>query len=178
MADGLIIAGIEVPIREHHTATQRYLPVGGSVDILMHGGKTKKLTHWRKYQTSIDVEGWIPAALGGVEWGAAFDLHCIAPRTVGDASPVITIPRAYRSDGDFAPSAGGYVGPDLIPAPVSIAAGVATVAPVPGATRYVVQYYPILTVIADPPEYTSETTPGGYRWTLAATEESASLLGI
>lgn len=140
----LVINGIVFPVPAAGRITQTYSPIGGVSSRRAASGRLIVQETWRRLATQISAEGWVPAALDGIDWSEPLTIGCIAARARQSATPAIAIPAARRTD---APPYGfGVVEHRLIPTAVSVAADVATLTPVAGATAYKVLYYPLLVV--------------------------------
>ena len=129
--------------------SQAFAPIGGRSIKRLSNGAAVSMSSWRKLSTDISGSGFYPPGLDAINWDAAVTIHSIARRSITSASNVIALPGTYRADTDYLPDAAAIVGGELVPSPVSIATGVATITTVSGATGYFIQFFPVLTVFAD-----------------------------
>lgn len=165
----LIIGGIVVPHLGALQITQEYRPIESVARRRMGSGRLFQQTHWRKLATTINIPlAWIPPALVSVDWDANIQIACVAPRTAQSVANAITLPAARRSD---APIDGfAVVGNQLVATPLNLVGDVATLTAVAGATAYRVNYYPLLTCYASPPEEQLDAAGAVYGWRLEAEE--------
>lgn len=167
----LELGAVVVPLWASMQIAQGYEVLGGANLLRMMSGVARKQTHWQRLATRISGAGNVPAGLDGLDYSAPLTLKCAAARSIASAANVITIPAARRADAGhlphgFAESAGGV----LSPTPVVLAGNVATLTPVAGAARYVVLWYPQLTVFAEPPRADVDVGDARYGWELNAEE--------
>jgi hypothetical protein len=166
----LIIGGIEVPIHASLSLRQTYEPIGGSTVLRMQSGAAIKQTHWRKLRTSIQADGWIPPGLDAIDYSQPLQLACVATRSMMTSALVVDLPAARRSDAGYTPVAWALVGGGWQSAAVAMDGNEATITPVAGASRYKIDYYPLLTVFTDGPSEEVDATNAAFRWTLSAEE--------
>lgn len=143
----LTIDGIRLPVQVAGEINQDYEAFGGFALLRLGLGAAVHQEVWRKTRTTLSASGLLPPGLAAVDWAAAHALGCVAPRSIQSAGTIITLPAARRSDAapyGFAVDAIGL----LRPVAVSVAADVATLAPLPGAVSYQLLWYPLLTVRA------------------------------
>lgn len=141
----IIIGGIAVADLAGFDIRQGYNELAGKALLRTKNGTAILQTRWKKLASSITGMGWLPDGLDGLDTAVAHAVHCIAPLSVAAASNIITIPRAFRTDTDFAPQGGAIVGNEFVATPVALAGAAATLTAVAGATQYHVVYYPIIT---------------------------------
>lgn len=170
-AKTLEIGGVVVPLWASMEIAQTYERLGGSTVLRMMSGAAKKQTHWGRLATRVSGTGNVPAGLDGIDWSQPQVLKCAAARSIGAAGNVIAIPAARRSDAGhlphgFAENAAGV----LAATPVALAGDVATLTPVGGAVRYLVLWYPQLTVFSDGPAGDIDVGQARYGWELRAEE--------
>lgn len=105
-----------------------------------------------KLRTTLSGEGPLPPGLDGLDYTGPLLLKSAAQRDIVSASNVITIPAARRSDSGYLPFGRAYVDTPRVDTPVStpvaMAGDDATLAVVPGATRYQVLWYPEFSVVS------------------------------
>lgn len=159
----LMLGGVAV----HHLlaggAAETQEPIGGSTTLRLSNGAAVKMTHWQKMAGSISGEGFWPPGLDGLDYSQPLELRSTKVRTHQAASTVITLQGTPRPD--KAPWGYAVVGRALVPTPVSMAGNVATLAAVPGATAYQVNWQPVYVVMCNPP---AESQQGSSRsWSLA-----------
>lgn len=88
-APSLIIAGIELPQRSRLDFSQTFEVIGGVVSRRMASGALFKLTHWRRWKTTISAAGWVPPQLLAVDYDQPYEIECVEPiaLAVGEALP-------------------------------------------------------------------------------------------
>jgi len=77
------------------------------------------------------------------------------------------LPTDYRTESEALPKAWGVKAGELISTTYSITNGVATLAAVSGADHYRIDYFPKLTVIAEPMSQGSDTAGAAHNWELS-----------
>lgn len=167
-----------VPIESALDFSQTYEPLGGVARLRMMSGAAVQQVSWRKLRTTLSGAGWWPSGLENLNYDDPLTLLCAAPRSILSASNVIALPTARRTDAGYTPVgharlSGGATqvgGGELVTTPLSIVADVATLTAVAGATGYQVAYWPVLTVLADPPTLEADLPAAAHRWTLTAEE--------
>lgn len=169
IAPKLIIAGVEIALQTF-PVTQEYSPLEGATLHRKLNGAGVKQTHWRRLATSIAGEGWAPAALAGVDWSAAVEISCIAPRAISSATVNATLPAARRSDLTTNVYCCAVVNGELVETSVSVLVNAATATAVSGATSYQFYYYPKLSCLSSGPSESLNLSGAAYSWTLTAEE--------
>ncbi len=173
------LGGVRVPIESVGSFSQSYEPLGGAARLRMMSGALVQQVTWRRLRTTLTGDGWWPSGLETLDYDAPLTLLCAAPRAILSASNVIALPAARRTDAGYTPqgfarvagsSAASVGGGELVPTAVAIAADVATLTTVAGATGYQIAYWPSLSVLADPPTMEADITGAAHRWTLTADE--------
>lgn len=172
------LGGVVVPIESALDFSQTYEPLGGVARLRMMSGALVQQVGWRKLRTTLSGAGWWPSGLEGLDYDSALTLLCAAPRAILSASNAIALPSARRTDAGYTPvgharltgGATAVGGGELVPTPLTLAADVATLTPVAGATGYQVAYWPVLSVLADPPTMEADLPGAAHRWTLTAEE--------
>lgn len=101
-------------------------------------------SRWEKLGVSISGSGWLPDGLDSMDEDALVDIHSTAWLSTADASNIITIPRAFRTD-SFTPKGQALVNGEMVETAVSLLGQVATLTVIPGADQYHVLYCPIIT---------------------------------
>lgn len=175
------VSGIPVVPQAGLRFETRYTPVDAVSQVRMAGGGLAQQVAWRKLRVEIAGQGTYPPALDALDYNQPMELLCPAPIARASAGPSIVLPAARRTDAAFVPQGFAAVAqagtdpildPRLVPTPAVMTGDTADLTPVPGATLYVVHYWPRLTVIATRPEYDHPVQPAGGRisWSLAADE--------
>ena len=78
-APPLIIAGIELPLRAILDFSQTYEPIGGNSSRRMANGALFKMSQWARWRTTISGGGWVPPQLLGIDYTQPYTLECAAP---------------------------------------------------------------------------------------------------
>lgn len=166
MVPELTVDGLVVPVQAALDLSQTYEEIGGVSLRRTLGGGTFRQSHWTRLKTALSGGGWCPFA--HYPLGSVHLLGCIAPRSLMETGPVLTLPAARRSD---VPLQGwALVGGELVATPVVLSGHVATLTPVPGATQYQVSWYPLLQVVFSDLKYSAELRQAQYQWQLTAEE--------
>lgn len=167
----LIVGGLVIPALAALDLVQTYEPIGGSSLLRMMSGAAKKQTHWQKLRTRISAGGWVPPGLAGLDYAASMQIACIAPRAIDGAGTSIAIPAARRADAGYTPRGFAYLASGLqVETTIGLAGNTATLGAVAGAASYSVEYWPLLTVFADPPVITGDVRRANHSWELSAEE--------
>lgn len=168
-AHDLIIGGLRIGFDAGYGLIQDYETIGGSSVLRMLDGTGIKQTHWQKLRTRISGRGRYPPGLDGLDYSTSMQIACAAPRSLTSASNVFTLPAARRSD--WPPAGYAIVDGRVIRVAVSVVSNTATVATTAGADAYQVIYWPMLTVLASPPQITFDArNPAQSIWSLEAEE--------
>lgn len=164
----LIIGGIPLPT---HAGLQRqeYEPLGGSTLLRMANGAGKKRTHWSKLRTTISGSGWLPLALGSLDYSQPIEIACVHPRSMSSASSqVFALPSNRRRD--VAPWGMGLVGDRWWPLEVTEGVESVTLEAIEGGSLYQVYWLPLLQVYLDDPTVGLDFEAATYDWTIEAEE--------
>lgn len=145
----LIINNITISDIQGFQVTQTLKPVRSRTVRRLQNGAAVSMSNFRKLETTITGSGFYPAGLDAIDWDAAVSIHCVQRQAISSASNIIALPTNRRVDAGYTPDSGAFVGGDLVPSPVSIEDHVATITAVSGATGYLIQYFPVLSVFAD-----------------------------
>lgn len=139
----LIIAGITLPLFSRLDLSQTFEPVGGSSSRRMTNGAMVKISHWKRWRTTISASGWVPPQLLGVDYSQPYTIQSVAvlALAVGESLPATWMQRASPW-------------------------GEKTVTDEDGIS--VRLFYPVLTVMSDPPRLTVGS--GGPSWELVCEE--------
>ncbi len=165
----IIIGGLRIGLDAAYGLTQDYETISGSSVLRMLDGTGIKQTHWQKLRTRISGRGRYPPGLDGLDYSVPMQIACAAPRAITSASNVITIPSTRRTD--WTPAGYAIVRGRVVRVSVSVAGNTATVALTAGADAYQVIYWPILTVLASPPQITFDArSPDQSIWAIEAEE--------
>lgn len=164
--------GVPVGFSTMGAPRQSYEDIGGFSVLRMTDGAGVVQQHWRKLQTVVTGEGWVPPGLAMIDWTAPVTLDCVAWRSAHDTGRVIALPTARRADVapvGFAIDARGLAVPTAVEGTVG---DVVTLAEVAGAIAYQVQYLPRLVCIA--PEGVKEQTDAAgcvFAWSVTLQEQ-------
>ena len=172
IAPKLIIAGVEIALQTFPTSQSYSRVDGGSLLHRMLNGAGLPQHQWSKLAISIAGDGWAPPALAGVDWSAAVEIACIAPRAIHSATVNATLPAARRSDLTATPNVycRAVVAGELVETPVSVLVNAATATAVAGATSYQFYYYPKLICWSRGPSESLDLAGAAYAWSLEAEE--------
>lgn len=165
----LKIAGVEFALQTF-PVSQAYRALEGATVHRMMDGVGRKQQHWRKLATSISGDGWAPSALAGIDWSAAIEILCVAPRAIHSATVSATLPAARRTDFSDAVLCRAIVAGELVATPVSVVGNTATATAVAGATGYQFMYYPKLSCYSSGPSESLDLSGAVYGWTIEAEE--------
>lgn len=169
-APKLIIAGVEIALQTF-PASQSYARVDGGAALLrMLNGTGLKQTQWTKLATSINGDGWAPAALAGIDWSQAVEISCVAPRAIHSATVNATLPAGRRSDVTVSVLCRAVVNGELVDTPVSVVGDAATATAVSGASSYQFYYYPKLNFYSNGPRENLDLSGAAYSWQIDAEE--------
>ncbi|MFA6700904.1 MAG: hypothetical protein WCS28_12150, partial [Thiomicrospira sp.] len=83
-------------------------------------------SRWQKLQTNISGSGWLPDGLDGIDTYVAQAVSCIQSLSITGATINIAIPRAFRTDGDYAPQGLAIVAGEAVATPLSLVGSMAT----------------------------------------------------
>lgn len=170
----LIIAGVELIFEASVAMKQNYQRVdGGESSERMSDGTLVTQSCWSgnpKLKTTISAYGRGSPGLFGIDFSEAIQVHCVAAIDITGTLPSIALPRVFRTDGDYAPRGFAIKAQERIATACVMTADVAALTPVSGAAAYRVEYYPILTVKAETPEYYRDYSNRQIGWSLSAEE--------
>jgi hypothetical protein len=164
----LIIGDVTIPHLAGLDLTQEYGDVVSEAWHRMGSGTLEVQENWAKRSTTISGSGWIPAAFSSIDFSADQVIQCIALESVQDASNVLTVPAARRSD--VSPLGFALVDGREVPTPLTMEGNVATLTAVTGAAFYQVKYYPVITCRIHRPRRGLSRNNATYTWTLEAEE--------
>lgn len=140
--------------------------VEGASTVRMSQGALVKMTHWTgKARGSISGNGWMPPGLDGLDYSQELELRSTQPETV--TTPAYSAALSSEPRPDYAPWALALLGREWVRTACSYTAGVATAAPVPGATLYAFYWLPVYQVFATKPAKGLSTSEAAHSWTLA-----------
>lgn len=163
----LIVAGIEVPLEGSLRLTQNYEWIGGrSVRRTMNGSALEQ-RNWKKLRTTIAGGGWMPDGLASLE--GAVQIDCVATLSVTSPANLIALPTDAR--GDVIHFGWAWAAGQRVTTPVAVAGRTATLTVVPGATRYMVEYWPSVVMILDPVAPSQDLGTRDYDWQITAEEQ-------
>lgn len=162
----LIVAGLEVPLEASLRLTQSFEWIGGrSVRRTMTGAAIEQRT-WKKLRTTIAGGGWMPEGLASAE--GAVQIDCVATLSITSPANAIALPTDAR--GDVGHFGWAWVAGQRVATPVNIAGRTATLTAVPGATRYMAEYWPSVLMVLDPITPAQDLGTRDYDWTITAEE--------
>jgi len=155
------LGGIPIPV-EAGAPDQSRDPLQGSTVVRMSDGAAVKMTHWSgKASGELSGSGLIPTGLDGLDYNNPLELLLTHPRSIAQDTAVFTLPAPCRPDRE--PWGHALVEGRWRPVPCSRVGLTVTLTEVLGATLYMVQWMPVYTVFADPPQ---ETMGAGHGWTI------------
>lgn len=141
----LKIGNVVIPDESGFEIRQRYGQILARSVLRAKSGAGIVQYRWQKLRSTINGNGWLPAALDGIDQSVGQTVSCVASLSVYGATTSITIPHSYRTDSGYTVQADALVAGELISTPVSMAGQVATLTAVAGAEQYQVIYYPVIT---------------------------------
>jgi len=141
----LKIGSITIPDEAAFDLRQTLDPIDAKTLLRTKNGSGILQSRYQKLQSSISGSGWLPDGLDGLDLTAALAVSCIEALSITGATTSISIPRAFRTDTDFAPQGLAIVNGDVIATALSLAGSVATLTAVAGASAYQVLYFPVIT---------------------------------
>jgi hypothetical protein len=168
----LKIGSLEIPVRAAIDADQTYTQLGGETILRTISGAGIRQETWKRTRTTINGNGWLPAALAAIDTTVSMDVACIAPQAlVADVNRQATIPAARRSDAGHLPWAFALM-PDgaLANTTLTIVGNVATAAAVSGSTGYLIHYFPLLHCWVNRPSQSFSLARAMHTWELIAEE--------
>lgn len=165
----LIIGSITIPRLASLELTQEFGEIVSEANHRMGDGTLFTQEHWAKKTTTISGSGWVPAAFQSIDYSAQQVIQCITLEAVQDASNVLTLPAARRSDAG--PYGFAMVGNREVQTSISMAGNEATLGVVTGADFYLVKYYPTMTCkITSRPRRRLSRSEATYSWSFDAEE--------
>lgn len=168
MLHDIIIGGVRIGFDAAHELTQTYEKIGGRIAHRMLNGAGVQQVHWTKLKTTIKGVGTRPAGLDGLNYDAAISISCAEPMSIWGASNTITLPASRRTD--WTPHGYAIVNGQHQVTGVSVVGNTATLGAVSGAQGYVCAYYPIISVIAQPPQTEFSGRGVVLSWSITAEE--------
>lgn len=152
-----------VPIVPHAGApTESIEPIGGYSVLRMSDGTGLKQQHWERMSGSISGEGWMPPGLAGLDYSGPLELRSTQVQNMVGAGLAFELTGTPRPD--VAPWGHALVGDQWLRTACTYVAGVATLAPVAGATLYQACWMPVLSVFCSRP---AQSQGGGaHGWSL------------
>jgi hypothetical protein len=158
-----------VPIYLHAGApVQSYEPLGGAGLVRMSDGAAVKMRHWERTAISISGTGWMNPGLDGLDYDSPLELRCTLHKSVSSDSNVIELTGTPRPDVE--PWGLALVNNEWVKTAASTVAGVVTLSPVAGATRYQACWMPVFQVFMDRPSTGVDTGAGAHSWSITAEE--------
>lgn len=145
---------------------QTYGSIGGYAIHRMMSGRAVKMTNWSKLTTTISGSGRIPPGLQALDYSQEMTLKCGASLSHMTNALSVSLP-PNRSDGIYVPYAYAWKDDAWTAADVTIG-GVIT--PVAGASKYLVCYFPEISVVVNPPDISHDFGNMTTGWSLTAEE--------
>lgn len=149
----LKIGSVIVPFISGFDVRQTYDELSAKTTLRTKSGSAVLQSRWQKLKSTITGSGWLPAAIDGIDKTVMLAVHCVAPLAQYGATTSITLPRTFRTDGDYTPQAAAIVGTEMVETTISISGQVCTLGAVSGATQYQVVYYPVITGVISVKKY-------------------------
>lgn len=126
------------------------------------GGTAKSQIAYTKIRSVMSAAGWMLTGWEGLDLTNSILFSCMEAQSIIDASNVITLPAARRSD--IAVRGYAIVNGQPVSTPVNVVTNTATLTTVGGASHYLVGYYPEFNAFIE----INQT--GNQGWTLTAQE--------
>lgn len=165
MAAPFVLGGIDVPL--HAGAPDvSFADAGGFTDYTLGQGKPVRARHFSKQLITISGTGWMATGLDALDFDAEHVLLCPKPKRVATTDTVVSITTDARPDVPVACHA--LIGREWVQTPVAMDDREATITPVAGASQYSVVWYPMFTVLCQPPE--DANAGGSVSWQINARE--------
>ena len=79
MNPSLIIAGVELSVIAMLNFDQSIVPISGSSVRRMSSGAAFKMSGWRKHRITFSASGWVPPPLIAVDYNAPFVIELAQP---------------------------------------------------------------------------------------------------
>lgn len=140
----IIIGGVSIPLVAGFDIAQTLDALSGRVLLRAKNGNGIIQSRWQKLATRISGAGFMPDGLDGLDLSVPVSIACGVSLSKASGSNIITIPRAFRTDGEYAPAGVAIMGHDGQATPLTMDGSEATLTVVAGATAYHVVYFPIL----------------------------------
>lgn len=160
------IGGLVIPITAAFSLRQQIEVAGGRAALRFANGASLRQVAWEKLRATLSGDGWVPLGIEALDFGSTMNLKCGLPAARRNASGVITLPAARRTDTGYTPYARAHLPTGDVETAVVLAGNVATCTTVSGAVSYTVSYYPELTVWADPPAQNFDGAGAATSWEL------------
>lgn len=160
------IGGLVIPVTAAFTLRQRIETLGGRNPIRFANGASLRQIAWQKLRVTLSGDGWVPLGVDALDFASTMTLKCGLPAALRNASGVITLPAARRTDTGYTPFARAHLPTGDVQTAVALVGNVATCTTVAGAISYTVSYYPELTVWADPPAQDFDGAGAATSWEL------------
>lgn len=160
-----------VPITPHSGPVRmRYEPFGGSAELRMADGTGIKQTHWRKTRILASGSGHLEPALEHLDYSGPLELWCVKSQSFSGTGLQYQLPPADKRRPDVAPWAWALVGERLQDVAIALDGDLASLTPLPGASRYQVFWLPRFSVFTDGLVTDWDEAQGRYDWSLEARE--------
>lgn len=142
------LGGVEI-VLEAGAPEESIESIGGDSVLRLSQGAGVKMSHWLRRAGSISGRGWTPPGLDGLDYSQPLELRSRQVENVRGPGRQFSLPTTPRPD---VPAwAAALVDGEWRRAVVSVAAGVATVVEVPGASMYEVNWMPMFMVFTRAP---------------------------
>lgn len=164
------LGAVIVPASQALGVAQRDEWFGGTARLRMANGDGLQQTTWRKLRIVISASGWMPPGLRALDYDQPLVLKCGAPVAITSGATVIELPAARRTDAGYLPFARAHTARGDVDTAVSVAGNTATCTAVADAIGYSVLYYPQITVLADPPAASYDTSGAASSWEITCEE--------
>lgn len=167
----LVVDGIVVPDDNRSQMSQTYKALSAGEVNRVQSGAGLYRGYWSgKIATTVSGQGRLASVLSAILPNQSVVMKCIQSRAVGSSSHIITVPAARRAD---VPMVGYAITADNDSVETSIddvTGNVVTLAEVPGAVGYSVNYWPELTLINCQFEDNIEVSDALWGWSLSGEE--------
>lgn len=155
------LGGIPIP-PEAGAPEHQEDPLQGASILRMTDGAGVKITHWSgKASGQLAGSGLVPVGLDGLDYSQPLELALVQPRSIAQESAIFVLPAPGRPDIEpwgLALIEGRWRRVPAVRTGLNVELTVYS-----GASLYMVQWMPVYSVFADPPQRTMGTSHG---WTL------------
>lgn len=166
----LQIDDIQYPLEMIAGFSQSYKEESNTSTHRAIDGTPYRQTTWTKLTTSIAGNSWIAPPSFSLDSGVSHIIKCACPIAISLNSRIITIPRQFRTDANHEPSAYAFVDGKIVDCTYTLNGSIATIEEKIGASYYILNYLPILTVLIDSPDASLDSSSSSYPWNITAIE--------